>query len=60
MVVVSHLTAEPDYQRIKSLTYGTTTEEDRTRTRASWDWRDVAASAFVLLCILAAYLYFRG
>ncbi|MDH7501624.1 MAG: sodium/solute symporter [Verrucomicrobiota bacterium] len=60
MVVVSHLTAEPDYQRIKSLTYGTTTEEDRTRTRASWDWRDVAASAFVLVCILAAYLYFRG
>jgi len=60
MIVVSYLTAAPDYQRIKSLTFGTATDEDRAGTRASWDWRDVAASAFVLLSILGAYLYFRG
>jgi SSS family solute:Na+ symporter len=60
MVVVSHLTQEPDYMRIRSLTYGTVTHEDRTRTRASWSWQDVAASAFVLTCIIGAYLYFRG
>jgi SSS family solute:Na+ symporter len=60
MVVVSYLTAEPDYMRIQSLTYGTVTHEDRTRTRASWGWQDVAASAFVLTCIIGAYLYFRG
>ena len=60
MVVVSYLTAEPDYMRIRSLTYGTVTHEDRQRTRASWGWQDVAASAFVLTCIIGAYLYFRG
>jgi SSS family solute:Na+ symporter len=60
MVVVSHMTSEPDYVRIKSLTYGTVTHEDRTRTRASWTWQDVAASAFVAACILGAYLYFTG
>jgi len=60
MVVVSFITSEPDYVRIKSLTYGTITHEDRTRTRASWTWQDVAASAFVAACILGAYLYFRG
>ncbi|MGA2260372.1 MAG: sodium:solute symporter [Acidobacteriota bacterium] len=60
MVVVSYMTAEPDYGRIQSLTYGTVTHEDRKRTRASWTWQDVAASAFIFCCILGAYLYFRG
>jgi SSS family solute:Na+ symporter len=60
MVVVSYMTAEPDYTRIQSLTYGTVTHEDVRRTRAGWGWQDVASSAFVLTCILGAYLYFRG
>ena len=60
MVGVSLATAEPDYARIQSLTFGTNTEEDRQTTRASWHWNDVLASGFVLCCILGAYLYFRG
>ncbi|MCX6563186.1 MAG: sodium/solute symporter, partial [Candidatus Aminicenantes bacterium] len=60
MVIVSYMTKEPDYERIKSLTFGTRTAEDRRQIRLSWDWRDVLASAFVLVCILAAYLYFTG
>jgi SSS family solute:Na+ symporter len=60
MVVVSYLTEQPDYGRIKSLTFGTATHEDRQQTRGSWDWREVAGSVLVLLCILGAYLYFRG
>jgi solute:Na+ symporter, SSS family len=60
MIGVSYATAEPDYASIKSLTFGTETDEDRHRRRASWDWRDLAGSAVVLLCILGGYLYFRG
>ena len=60
MVAVSHMTSEPDYVKIRSLTYGTATDEDRTRTRSSWTWREVSASGVVLLAILGAYLYFRG
>ena len=60
MVVVSYVTAAPDYEQIKSLTFGTATAEDDRETRASWDWHDVVASAFILCCILGAYLYFRG
>lgn len=60
MVVVSHLTAEPDYGRIRSLTFETVTPEDRAKTRASWSWREVAGSGIVLAGILGAYLYFRG
>ena len=60
MVGVSYLTEAPDYERIKGLTFGTASAEDRRITRESWDWRDVLASAFILLCILGAYLYFTG
>ncbi len=60
MVAVSYVTSEPDYARLTNLTFATKTHEDRKTTRASWNWRDVAASAGVLLCILGSYLYFRG
>ncbi len=60
MVVVSHMTAEPEYGKIASLTFETTTAEDRRRTRASWSGREVLASAVVLMCIMGGYLYFRG
>ena len=60
MVVVSHLTAEPEYGRIQSLTFATATAEDKAHTRAGWGWKEVVASGVVLCCILASYLYFRG
>jgi SSS family solute:Na+ symporter len=60
MVAVSLLTAAPDESRLSGLTFATETATDRRRSRASWDWRDVAASGFVLACILGAYVYFRG
>jgi solute:Na+ symporter, SSS family len=60
MVVVSLMTSEPDYSRLTGLTFATVTEKDRNASRSSWDWRDVASSAFVLACILGAYLYFVG
>lgn len=60
MVVVSYLTAEPDYEKIKGLTFATSTKEHRETSRLSWSGRDIASSAFVLACIIGAYLYFRG
>jgi len=60
MVGVSLVTREPDYARISGLTFGTVTDDHRAETRRSWGRRDVIASAAVLVCILAAYLYFRG
>ena len=60
MVIVSYVTKEPEYERIRSLTFGTATAEDKTKTRASWDWHDVVASALILMCIGFAYWYFRG
>jgi len=60
MVMVSHATEEPDYSKMSGLTFETVTDEQRSESRRSWGWRDIAASATVLLAILAAYLYFTG
>ncbi len=60
MVGMSYATAAPDYGRIKSLTFATASDEDRARTRASWEKKDVFFSAFILACILGAYIYFSG
>ncbi len=60
MIVVSYLTEQPDYEKISGLTYGTTTEEDRRESRASWSVVDVLGSVAIVVAILAAYLYFRG
>ncbi len=60
MIGVSYMTEPPAYEKIRGLTYGTLTEQDRAESRASWTWVDVALSALVLALILAAYLYFTG
>jgi SSS family solute:Na+ symporter len=60
MVGVSLMSEAPSDASIQSLTFATTTPEDKRRTRASWSSREVYASAGVLVCILGGYLYFRG
>ena len=60
MLVVSYMDKVPDEAQLSGLTFATASAEDRARTRASWDQRDVIASGFVLVAILFAYLYFRG
>jgi SSS family solute:Na+ symporter len=60
MVVVSYMTEPPVDERIRGLTYGTLTAEDRAKSRASWTYKEVLGSVLVLVIIIAAYLYFRG
>jgi solute:Na+ symporter, SSS family len=60
MLAVSYMTPAPNYAAIKGLTFATTTAEDTRNSRESWGWQDVAGSAVVLVCILGAYIYFRG
>jgi len=60
LFAVSYLTAPPAEAQVAGLTFGTVTAEHRSESRSSWTRWDVIASAFVLVLILAAYLYFRG
>jgi len=60
MIVVSYMTEAPSYEKIRGLTYGTTTIEDREKTRSSWTGADVGFSVLLLVIIVAAYMYFTG
>ena len=60
LYAVSYSTEEPDYERIEGLTYGTVTQDQRSESRSTWGLPDVFWSGFVLVCIVAAYMYFRG
>jgi SSS family solute:Na+ symporter len=60
MIVVSYMSEVPSYDKIKGLTYGTVTTEDREKSRASWSFVEVILSALLMVIIVAVYLYFRG
>ena len=60
MIVVSYLTEQPDYEKIENLSFGTRTDAHKSESAASWDWREVVTSLFVLGVILGGYLYFVG
>ena len=59
-LVVSYATKPPDYAKISGLTFSTLSVQDRNENRASWNWKDVALSILMILCIIAIYMYFTG
>jgi SSS family solute:Na+ symporter len=60
MLGVSYATEAPSEAQIAGLTFGSTSREDRARSRESWNHLDVILSAVVLLLILTIYLTFTG
>ncbi|MGA1237565.1 MAG: sodium:solute symporter [Limisphaerales bacterium] len=60
MVGVSYMTEEPDEKQLEGLTFATVTGAQKAESRASWGMGEVMASGFVMVLIMAAYLYFRG
>lgn len=60
MFIVSYMTEAPDYEKLSGLTFGTVSDEDKLETRNSWTAMDVITSSFVIILIIAAYLYFTG
>jgi SSS family solute:Na+ symporter len=58
VVAVSLLSAPPQEEQIKNLTYSTATPEQRKENRESWNKWDVLATAGVLGLVLTMYLYF--
>ncbi|MCA9257409.1 MAG: hypothetical protein KDA33_17300, partial [Phycisphaerales bacterium] len=60
LIGVSYATAPPCSDRIQGLTFGTLSDEDRRKSRASWGAGDVVTSIVVMIIIVVAYLYFRG
>ena len=58
LVVVSLLTSPPSEKQLAGLTYSTTSDFDRARTRNSWNTLDVLLSVGVVAIILTVFIYF--
>jgi SSS family solute:Na+ symporter len=58
VVIISLFTEKPDDEKIKGLTYASSTPEQRAETRASWDKWDVIHSLIIVGIIVIFYIYF--
>lgn len=58
MVTVSLLSAKPNNEQIRGLTFATTVAEDRAASRASWNKWDVILSLIVVAIVVSIFVYF--
>ncbi len=59
-VVVSLASKAPSIEQIRGLAMGTLTEEEKRENRESYDWKDIAASIFVVLVVIYIMVSFNG
>ena len=57
-VSVSLLTAEPDYQQIRGLSYGTLSDKDRINAESSYSKVDIALSIILVLIVIGILVFF--
>ena len=58
MIAVSLATAPPTEAQTRGLTYSSIHELEGEDIRASWDWKNKALSALIVVLVLGMYLYF--
>ncbi len=58
--VVSLMTKPPDFEKIKGLTFGTLSPEQKAEARASYTKTDIVVSAILVLIVISVLVYFRG
>lgn len=58
ILLVSAFTEKPSPEKIRGLTFASSTPEQRAETRASWNYWDVLHTAVILSVIVAFYVYF--
>lgn len=59
-VSVSLATTPPDYAKIKGLSFGTLSAEDRAATKGSYSTVDVVLSVLLVVIVIAILSYFTG
>ncbi len=58
LIVVSLLTEKPSDAQLNGLTYSTTMPADKAASRATWSTSDLILSLFVVVFIVAVFIYF--
>lgn len=59
-VVVSLLTKAPTEEKVKNLTFGTITEEEKIKNKNSYTWVDIAVSILVVALVIGVMIFFNG
>jgi len=60
IIGVSLATAHPPEEKVLNLTFGTVTPEEKKKSRATFDWKDIAVSVFVVLVVVFVMIWFNG
>jgi SSS family solute:Na+ symporter len=60
ITAVSLATEEPKPEKVLNLTLGTVSSKEKKIARASFDWKDVSISIFVILVVVFVMLWFNG
>lgn len=58
MIVISFVTAPADFVKIKGLTFGSATDEQKLEIRSSYNYWDVINSLVIISIIIIFYIYF--
>jgi len=59
-VVVSLLTKAPTEEKVKNLTFGTITEEEKIKNKNSYTWVDITVSVLVVVIVIGVMIFFNG
>lgn len=57
-VLVSMFTQKPNLEKIKGLTIGSLTPEQKAENKASYSWIDIVASIFIIAVVIWVMIYF--
>lgn len=60
IVVVSYLSAKPSEEKVKNLTFGTISAEEKNQNKSSYNWVDITVSVLIILVVIAVMMFFNG
>lgn len=60
LVGVSLATTPPTDEKVKNLTYGTITEEEKQKSKNSYNWKDILISVIIVVIVAGVMLFFNG
>lgn len=59
-VVVSFFAPAPSAEKVANLTFGTISDEEKSKNKNSYNWKDVVISIIVLLVVVGVMIFFNG
>lgn len=57
---VSLLTPAPSQEKVVNLTFGTITDEEKSKNKGSYNWKDIVVSVIVVIIVISVMVFFDG